>query len=178
MSARSNPNIISLCGVREGSTSADFSSRSLQDQEMPFVAHDLSRSPHLRMVDLTDNPIGEFGKLILAETVRENMVLQSVRLMPEPWRRTQCDFKTSDRYSNALERPYMRGQPMNIIQRAKVHSLNFRMAVSLFIKEFGVDRIPTRLIFEFLFGFTHKELEYIHPAFKLESARSANACME
>ena len=138
--ARSNPNIISLCGVRRGQKEADFRSASVLEQEMHFVAFDIIRSPYLSTVDLSDNPLKDFGKLILAEAIRENATLKRLRIHHDPWIRTQAD------------------DPHDKIQEAKIHSFNYRMALSLFLKEFGVDTFPTRIIWEYLFGYDYIEI--------------------
>lgn len=143
---------VALCGVRKGQTTADFRSHHIMDQEVPLVAHDIMRTSSLRSVDFTDNPFGDFGKLIIAEVIRENITLKSVRVFQEPWNRSQR--------SRMIKH--------DKIHEAKVHAYNYRNAICIFLKEFGVDTIPTRLIFEFLFGYTHVELEKVNAAFRLK----------
>lgn len=187
-SARRSRTLLSLCGVQQLQKCADFRSCHVNDHELHFVAFDLARSPTLTTIDLSDNPFKDFGKLILAEVfliflthpplfsssfsstttslhshppppsfffvlsyllfylflflkaIRENCTLKRLRLHHDPSVRTQI-----------LD-------PLDKIHQAKVHSFNFRMALSLFLKQFGVDSFPTRLIWEYLFGFDFIEI--------------------
>ena len=143
---------VALCGIRKGQTSVDLRSHHIMDQEVPLVAHDIMRTASLKSVDLTDNPFGDFGKLIIAEVIRENITLKSVRVFQDPWAR--CQRSRMIKYDK--------------IHEAKVHAYKYRKAICIFLKEFGVDTIPTRLIFEFLFGYTHVELESVNAAFRLK----------
>ena len=126
--------IVSLCGVPVGESSADFHSYFLDDFDTFLIAFDIMRSPTLKSIDLTDNKFSDLGQFILAEVVRENPNLNILR------------YKDL-----SLDTDISKGDKLHM---AKVHCFNFRMTFSILLKNFGIDsKHPMRLIYEFIFGY-------------------------
>jgi len=136
-SAFSNKNLISLCGIRAGQQSISLRASSLEDIDMLLVAFDVTRSATLRHLDLSENNFGILGKIILGESVRENAVLKTL------------SFGNTALYGCCGE--------LDKLHQAKVHSFNYRMGLSLFLKNYDVNTAPIRLIFEYLFGYDYIE---------------------
>ena len=143
-SARLNKNMISLCGIQRRQEFANLNSCKVEDIEMLLLGFDLKRSFSLKSLYLPNNKFGPFGSFVLCEALRENVWLKSL-----------------SHESNPLTRPLSSSATLQYknIHFAKVHSFNFRMAISIFLKKFDLNEMPpVRLIFEYLFGYDFVDL--------------------